>query len=140
MHRQFLLSQAYEQRAKLAELDRQTSPSPGLVARTCRRAVSSRHRDDLVYAARISLDLRQLKAEDHVVDLGPGIAVMESNNPPMYMVSPSGRCGRRIRAIERRGMARSRTSTQVAVPTSEVAFLGIKIPRRLTSFAKEVTG
>lgn len=31
--------------------------------------------DDLVYAARISLDQRQLKAEDRVVDLGPGMAV-----------------------------------------------------------------
>jgi hemolysin D len=31
--------------------------------------------DDLVYAARISLDPRQLKAGDRVVDLGPGMAV-----------------------------------------------------------------
>jgi hemolysin D len=31
--------------------------------------------DDLVYAARISLDQRQLKADDRVVDLGPGMAV-----------------------------------------------------------------
>jgi hemolysin D len=31
--------------------------------------------DDLVYAARVSLDQRQLKAGDRVVDLGPGMAV-----------------------------------------------------------------
>ena len=32
-------------------------------------------RDDLVYAARVSLDQHQLKAGDHIVDLGPGMAV-----------------------------------------------------------------
>jgi hemolysin D len=31
--------------------------------------------DDLVYAARISLDQHQLKSGDRVVDLGPGMAV-----------------------------------------------------------------
>jgi hypothetical protein len=51
-----------------------TLAEPGLIPRTCRRA-GSRGPDDLVYAARISLDQRQLKAKDRVVDLGPGMAV-----------------------------------------------------------------
>jgi hemolysin D len=64
------------------------SVSPDTISRDGRDVAESRSRgqntsesrqqqglDDLVYAARISLDQRQLKAEDRVVDLGPGMAV-----------------------------------------------------------------
>jgi hypothetical protein len=37
--------------------------------------VGQQGQDDLVYAARLSLDQRQLKAGDRVVDVGPGMAV-----------------------------------------------------------------
>ncbi|WP_407180054.1 HlyD family type I secretion periplasmic adaptor subunit [Bradyrhizobium sp. STM 3562] len=64
------------------------SVSPDTIARDGRDVAEPRARaentsegrqqqgqDDLVYAARISLDQRQLKAGEHVVDLGPGMAV-----------------------------------------------------------------
>lgn len=52
--------------------------------------------DDLVYAARISLDQRQLKTEDRVVDLGPGMAVTAevktgSRRIIGYLLSPLAR-------------------------------------------------
>jgi hemolysin D len=63
------------------------SVSPDTIARDGRDAAEPRTRaqggtangeqsqDDLVYAARVSLEEHQLKAEDRVVDLGPGMAV-----------------------------------------------------------------
>lgn len=64
------------------------SVSPDTIARDGRDVAESRSRaqgaptesgpqgqDDLVYAARVSLDQHQLKAGDRVVDLGPGMAV-----------------------------------------------------------------
>jgi hemolysin D len=52
--------------------------------------------DDLVYAARVSLDQHQLKAGDHVVDLGPGMAVTVevktgSRRIISYLLSPLAR-------------------------------------------------
>jgi hemolysin D len=51
---------------------------------------------DLVYAARISLDQRQLKAGDRVVDLDPGMAVtveMKTGSRRIigYLLSPLAR-------------------------------------------------
>jgi hemolysin D len=63
------------------------SVSPDTIARDGRDVAESRPRaqgatgndqqgqDDLVYAARVSLDQHQLKAGDRVVELGPGMAV-----------------------------------------------------------------
>jgi hemolysin D len=63
------------------------SVSPDTIARDGRDVAEARTRsqgatdnaqqgqDDLVYAARISLDQHQLKADDRVVELGPGMAV-----------------------------------------------------------------
>jgi hemolysin D len=66
----------FTRRAKVCSTRRCcTLAEPGLIPRTCRRA-GSRGPDDLVFAARISLDQRQLKAKDRLVDLGPGMAVM----------------------------------------------------------------
>lgn len=57
---------------------------------------SPQAQDDLVYAARISLDQRQLKAGDRVVDLGPGMAVTVevktgSRRIISYLLSPLAR-------------------------------------------------
>ena len=85
------------------------SVSPDTISRDGRDVAESRPRapntseggqqqgaDDLVYAARVSLDERQLKAEDRVVDLGPGMAVtveMKTGSRRIigYLLSPLAR-------------------------------------------------
>lgn len=84
------------------------SVSPDTISRDGRDAAEPRSRaqnasdsgqqrpDDLVYAARISLDQRQLKADDRVVDLGPGMAVtveMKTGSRRIigYLLSPLAR-------------------------------------------------
>jgi hemolysin D len=57
---------------------------------------SQQSRDDLVYAARVSLDENQLKAGDRIVDLGPGMAVtveMKTGSRRIisYLLSPLAR-------------------------------------------------
>ncbi|MHC2711317.1 hypothetical protein ACVIWV_001032 [Bradyrhizobium diazoefficiens] len=57
--------------------------------------------DYLVYAARISLDQRELKTEDRVVDLGPGMAVTVevktgSRRIIGYLLSPLARYEMRL--------------------------------------------
>ena len=84
------------------------SISPDTIARDGRDVAKPRARaqgatengqqgqDDLVYAARISLDQHQLKAGDRVVELGPGMAVTTevktgSRRIISYLLSPLAR-------------------------------------------------
>lgn len=84
------------------------SVSPDTIARDGRDVAEPRTRaqgatengqqgqDDLVYAARISLDQHQLKAGDRIVDLGPGMAVTAevktgSRRIIGYLLSPLAR-------------------------------------------------
>jgi hemolysin D len=84
------------------------SVSPDTIARDGRDVAEPRNRaqgatgdsqqspDDLVYAARVSLDENQLKAGDRIVDLGPGMAVtveMKTGSRRIisYLLSPLAR-------------------------------------------------